>query len=428
MALTLDTSKPFRSVPELTELVQAIATAPLNESEPDWVEWKREADLTNRRWFATIAKCIAGFANREPRVARQSAGGCAYMICGAEPGKVHGVSPIDNADLHAGISRYVRSAVRWSPQYVRCQGEQVLVVTVEPPEYGDQIVAMLADFQPQERGGNRFREGDVFIRRHGKTEPAKQEDYEMLANRFAGGGVSSGEISVRTLDTVTAVAVARDFADIDTWWERQEREFLEPLDKWVPTKITPLLSPIFESRSPEEYRSQVTSYLSDLASLAPSFVRYAALEKWAPGMRLLLVNETEQNFVGARVEVFIEGDVWAYRRPEDARPEMPQKLRKWGTSTGFGLYVPPRPEMPILDMFGPHIDNSGSATIRFDDVDLRPGERVELDPIYLVADAALAGATLAATWVVTSSNANGAARGEISITVATEVYTLHIEQ
>ena len=101
MALTLDTSKQFRSITELTELVRAISSAPLSESEPDWLEWKREADLKDRRWHALIAKCIVGFANRDPIVAKLWAGGCSYMVVGAEPGNVNGVTPIDNANFHA---------------------------------------------------------------------------------------------------------------------------------------------------------------------------------------------------------------------------------------------------------------------------------------------------------------------------------------
>ena len=80
MPLTLDTSRQFRSINELADLVQAISSAPSSESEPAWLEWKREADLNDRRWHALISKCIVGFANRDPIVAKQWAGGCAYMV------------------------------------------------------------------------------------------------------------------------------------------------------------------------------------------------------------------------------------------------------------------------------------------------------------------------------------------------------------
>ena len=103
MLPALDTSKQFRSIKELEVLVKAISLAPLTESEPDWLEWKREAVLDDRRWQAQIAKCIAGFANRDPIVAKLWAGGCSYLVIGAEPGNVTGVTPIDNARLQDGI-------------------------------------------------------------------------------------------------------------------------------------------------------------------------------------------------------------------------------------------------------------------------------------------------------------------------------------
>ena len=152
MVLALDTSRQFRSVSELAELVRAISSAPSSESEPDWLEWKREADLTDRHWTAQIARYIAGFANRDPVVAKGWAGGCSYLVLGVEPGNVGGVNPVDNATLHASISRFVRERVRWTPSYVQHEGKQILVITVEPPEPGDHIVAMLTDFQSHERG------------------------------------------------------------------------------------------------------------------------------------------------------------------------------------------------------------------------------------------------------------------------------------
>ena len=66
MALEINTLRQFRSLSELTELVEAISTAPATVSEPDWLEWKREADFSDRRWYALIAKFVAGFANRDP--------------------------------------------------------------------------------------------------------------------------------------------------------------------------------------------------------------------------------------------------------------------------------------------------------------------------------------------------------------------------
>ena len=59
---------------------------------------------------------VLGFANRDPAKAAISAGGCAYLIIGAEPGHPGGQAPIDLADLTAGIDQYVgRDGPAWAP-------------------------------------------------------------------------------------------------------------------------------------------------------------------------------------------------------------------------------------------------------------------------------------------------------------------------
>ena len=429
MPLTLDTSRQFRSINELTDLVQAISLAPLTESEPDWLEWKREADLSDRRWHVLIAKCIAGFANRDPIVAKRWAGGCSYLVVGAEPGNVNGVSPIDNADLHAGVSRFVRETVRWSPQYIQHDGKLVLVVTVEPPEYGGQIAAMLTSYQSHERGTGGCREGDVFIRRHGKTDLAGQEDFDMLLRRFASGEERASGISVQALDTVTAVPVSCSTDDIATWRQRRESELLAPLGLSTRDGIGSARLVSSDNRSPDEYRRQVASYLAGLSSLLPSMARASALRDRDPSLQLVVVNETEHNFAGTRVEVAIEGDVWAHRSAEDAQPKMPRPPLKWGSAnltSAIAFSIPDFMTTPTLDIWGPHIDNSGSTSVEFSDVDLRPGARENLDPIHLVCDAKLAGATLTAKWTATSSGASGVARGEFPIKVSSEIFSLII--
>ena len=425
MPLTLDTSRQFRSINELADLIQAIALAPLSESEPDWLEWKREAGLNDRRWHALIAKYIVGFANRDPVVAKQWAGGCSYLVIGAEPGNVRGVTPIDNAKLHAGISRFVRQTVRWSPHYIQHDGKQVLVITVESPEYGDALVAMLTSYQSNERGASVCREGDVFIRRHGSTNLAEQEDYDMLLRRFAGGVERVSGISVEVLDTLTAVPFACGPHDVATWRQRRESELLAPLTQNARNVFGSALYANLDSRSPDEYRHQVASYLDQMVSLLPSIARADALKDRAPSMQLVVVNETEHNFAGTRVEVAIEGDVWAYRSAEDAQPEAPSPPRKWGLASALDLLnSTTMPRIPTYDIWGPHIDNSSSTRIKFSDVALRPGGRESLDPIHLVCDAELAGTTLTAKWTATSSSTSGIARGEFLIKVSPEIFSL----
>ena len=231
MALELDTSRSFRSLDELTALVRAISRAPATESEPDWLEWKREADLSDRRWQAVIAKCIAGFANRDPAVAKRQADGCAYLVIGVEPGNLGGVSPVDNAMLHSGISRFLGPTVRWSPQYIEHVGKRVLIITVEAPAYGDRIVAMLVAYEPLQRGTSVCRKGDVFVRRHGSTDRATQEDYDALTRRFATGTEQSTGFRIEVMAPVTAVPVTCRPDEVLAWRQEEEQQLLAQFEE-----------------------------------------------------------------------------------------------------------------------------------------------------------------------------------------------------
>ena len=141
------------------------------------------------------------------------------------------------------------------------------------------------------------------------------------SRRFAASAEQASGINVQVLEPVTAVAAGCGPDDIMTWYERQERALIETVELGTHDGIGSTLWPSLENRSPDDYRRQVASYLDLMASLAPSITRALALVDRAPNMQLVVINETEHNFTGARVEVSIEGEVWAYRSAEDAQPE-----------------------------------------------------------------------------------------------------------
>ena len=416
MALVLDTTRQLRSLRELTQLVEAISKADKSESEPDWLEWKREADLSNKRWHAVIGKFISGFANRDPVVARREAGGCAYLVLGVEPGNVLGVSPIDNAVLQARVSRYVRETVRWSPQYIEFDGKHVLVITIEPPQSGDLIAAMLKSYQSEDSKGSVCREGDVFTRHHGRTDLATQEAFDMLARRISATPRQPIAVTIETQDIVTALPVEFGPDVIDTWCDEEWMTYMEPVKTYMLHKIRPP----FENRNPVEFRSKVEAYISDSIPLLRQMAHADALEDRAPGMRLVIVNKTESNYADVRVDVSISGDVWAYPTEVELHPEMPQAPREWGERSHFPLTFW-QPPIQTTDLYGSYITNDNPTQIEFDDEDVRPFQRVKLEPIHLVCDAKLAGATLTATWTATSTSVDGVVSGKIDIQVSSDV-------
>ena len=420
MSLALDTPRQLRSVGELTQLVEAISRAPASASEPDWLEWKSGADLTDKRWYAVISKLVAGFANRDPASARREAGGCAYIVVGAEPGNVSGVTPVDQADLSSGVSRFVGPTVRWDPRYIECGGRQVLVVTVEPPEFGDPIRAILRDHQPA--SGFRMRKGDVYVRSHGRTDLATQADYDMLTRRYAASREQISDIRIDSIGTVSAVPVECGPARITVFCFHL-RELLD-----VPSLPLGLrdFRPALENRTVAEYKDELDSYFDEVAPLLIHVAHAEALAGREPGMELRLSNESQHNFDAVGVKVVIEQEVFAYQGAGEDMPPIPNPPRRWGSLNRFdGLDSLTRPGI-MPDMLGmPEIDNSGPTTVVFDDVDLRPSDTIKLDPIHLVTTADLAGTVLSAKWTATSSSADRVANGELLVEVSPETITPH---
>lgn len=136
MPLAIDSSRAFRRIQELADLVEAVVLADPND-ESDWIEWKDGLVLSNKDGIVQLARHILGMANRKVGEAARFAEGCGYVIVGAEPGKCGGVAGIDPADLDSKITTYTGAdGPSWSPQYVPCRGVQVLVITVESPRWG----------------------------------------------------------------------------------------------------------------------------------------------------------------------------------------------------------------------------------------------------------------------------------------------------
>ncbi len=61
-------------------------------------------------------------------------------------------------------------------------------------------------------------------------------------------------------------------------------------------------------------------------------------------------------------------------------------------------------------------ENTGSVTLIFDPVDLRPGEELALPSVPLLVDAE-PGTTLQCTWNATASNVDGQLTGSLTIMV-----------
>jgi hypothetical protein len=104
-----------------------------------WVECKNNGfDPAESEGRLKTARAILSFANQMPDIAATACGGLAYVIIGAEPGGVDGVTVHDGADLDNWLIKYLGGdGPTWTPSYVKHGDKDVLVIVVVAPRWGD---------------------------------------------------------------------------------------------------------------------------------------------------------------------------------------------------------------------------------------------------------------------------------------------------
>jgi hypothetical protein len=146
------------------------------------VEWKREWSLDTRPRRAVLAKHIIGFANRDPDRAARIFGGHAFLLIGVEPGAWGSAPQADPAELIQQLEPYTGSDLPWHPVFVEHDGHRVLVIVVDPPQWGDPVRRMARGSLDPDTG-QEIEGGTVFVRRPGMTIAASTEQLAQLEAR-----------------------------------------------------------------------------------------------------------------------------------------------------------------------------------------------------------------------------------------------------
>ena len=181
MTLKVNTSRAPRSYEELHALVRAVEGAAA-EDENEWIEWKSDLDFSVKETYFTLARHIIGMSNRRVDEAARFVEGFGYLLVGVEPGNRCGIAPVDPADLRGGIAPYLGPlGPRWTARYDTIDGPQVLIIIVNPPQYGDPLHALYREFGNNKVGN--YRLGEIFVRKLGSTERADPGDLDYLAER-----------------------------------------------------------------------------------------------------------------------------------------------------------------------------------------------------------------------------------------------------
>lgn len=248
MALDLDTSAAFRRPQDLVTLVRAVVSAEVSD-ETEWLEWKSGLDLTRPDGIVHIARAVLGLANRMPDKAARHAGGVGYVLVGVSPGQLEGVTPIDPAILDDKLNPYLGGShgprPEWSPIYLQVGGKSVLVIIVEPPQWGDPIFCL-------SKGSEKHADGTVLVRRPGKTTPANSREMEALQHRLRAS--PRGQLPQLNVELVGALPLA---------WIRVD-DLMQELDAWVTERSGSLIN-----AAEKVWRKRTEGGLSGIASEIP---------------------------------------------------------------------------------------------------------------------------------------------------------------
>lgn len=483
MPLNLDFSGPLRSLPRLEELVRAVRDAPTSTQEQPFVEWKSEGDAADKKWRAELAKQVLGMANRDPDAAAAWFGGCGYVLVGVAPSVLNGSPVYDSAKIESWLAHYIGrtpDGPEWISNYPEVDGKQVLVLTVEPPKWGDPIWTCHREFLADPKAPGKgpkvaLREGAIYVRHKASTEEANAADLAMLQRRLLGSRRRIGGISVLITPDSRAIPVDANPETMAAWAER-ERKALEPppppppepkaeprtidLDKLRADSSLRSTAEMLaglektlaasmkgidfayepDKRTREDYDRQVDTYIGKAVKVMLAFVLRRMFDREMGRVTFLVRNDTDDPIHRLQVQVHIPADgVKAFDYgdlPDVDLPKRPVMLGMGGrnrfagidASLLSGLRVPSydylgRNVVPSLGR-GVKIDNSGSVTLTFDPVDLLPRETVELAEVQLFTSLDHAGTSLAADWSARSLEASGVLPGKVEIPVDAQAPTI----
>ena len=337
MALSIDPSRPLRTIPQLTALLDAIDGAePGDESFA--VEWKCPLELNKASGRFAIAKCILGMRNRAVEAAGRSFGGLGYMVVGMEPRNVVGMPSIDYADLQPQIEAYTgEDGPSWSPQQVTCEGQNILVITVEAPAAGDRIHPLRKSYQSDQRGERGHDKGAILVRHHAMTEPATVADIRELERRLL-----AGQPSVRAIDDIVAtpsgaVQVIQVTDDAVKHRQTEEEEAFPPqTDATSGPASSPFGFPTFEINTTpreerERYERERVQYLRDFnAALEPHAIR-TAVERHPAPFELAITNNSRTALQELEIRVTMPEGVLIFGANDDLG-QMPRAPKPPSTS------------------------------------------------------------------------------------------------
>ncbi|GAA1616610.1 RNA-binding domain-containing protein [Actinoplanes couchii] len=438
--LDMDVTKQPRRIGDWAAVLNAVLHADEND-EQTWLEWKSTLALRSREQMAKIvAKAIIAMANRDPDKATATVGGIGILLIGIEPGTVHGVEPVDNADLDQLISPYVGAdGPVWNPHWTQCQGQTVLVIEIAAPQWGDPIHTFRKEYPT-------VPDGTVFVRKLARSVRADHVEIARLADRRGARIPDQFDVSVGVETAAPLSRYGWHPEHLERFLKAESQALMKPIIRARATRAQPrgrrpsdgtiagILGPsafrafpdiriaglgaeIPEDRTEDQFEAEVGTYIDAVRTAWPETMRQAARRFLSPS-KFVLTNNSNRNYQDVLVELHVAGDAEASGAITvggefDLWSLLPKPPRSWGprenpiarlgdtrwhsTISTPSYYVPPTYT----------IDNGGSFTLAFTPVTLRPQQRLILADDICVLIPSTRMEPVIATWTATATNADG---------------------
>ena len=180
-----------------------------------------------------------------------------------------------------------------------------------------------------------------------------------------------------------------------------------------------------EDRTPEAYEQAVERYLESCQGVLPAMAAQALLQEQCSRLVLRVVNRTDRNLPGVKVELVFDETVLPAE--DDQEPlDLPSPPRLWGPRMegGIAASLGYRPDLlGRIDALLPHVrqpppdhEVSGRSVVYWVG-HLRPGETYASKPVLLLIGSATEG-HVTASWSATSKEVDGVVRGELHIPIS----------
>lgn len=385
-------------------------------TEADWIEWKSEHDLSEKRYAASAARHILGFSNRNPDRALRNAQGLGYLLIGVEPGRLIGVPEMwDPEKIESWLSPYVGDGVAWEPAYVEIDGRHVLFLTVEAPNWGDPPHPFRKEASDEH--GKTIREGWVYIRRPGKTEQVNAAEHDQLIERARGR--QSGLKLALEAEGLPLLAINAEVLET-AHRDRVLTEWRKRLLRGAPQELGPFeFAPPGETRQPAQYRRQAESFIEATRERWSAVVVVDVVSQEQVPLTLSVVNLTSDVFEEVQIEARLPlNPAWVYSHSGEAQQRLkpPREPAPWGDHLGSLTR-----DMPtsFFASGGVEIETEEHGVLlRYPPVLVRPNTRHRLAKVLLALPPFMAGQEIPVQWRATSSSVGGEDGGLLKLAVA----------